>query len=136
MPEPSDFTLGTLANGRVIQKADNAIKRAMLDILDPNKKRDTTRVVTIKVSLKPELNSAGRSAQVAVDIIFKPAPEIPTDTTLLLARNSDGTSEVKESYQYTIEDLKLAEEAESEEEDADASSSNNTKSLREVGNDS
>ena len=79
-PESERASLLTLLRGGVVEMFDDELEKVAANILDPNTSETATRVVTIKVSIKPDVNRS--MAATAVSVVAKLAPVKPQGTAL------------------------------------------------------
>lgn len=54
MTTPGEITLASLAGGVAIEKFDNELRLVVENILDPNTEPTADRVITLKVTIKPD----------------------------------------------------------------------------------
>lgn len=67
------LTLASLCGGAVQEKVDRALEKVANNILDPNTDPKKKRVITLKITLKPD-ESDQEDVQVSADVSYTLAP--------------------------------------------------------------
>lgn len=87
-------SLADLAEGSIIEKANDAIAEVARNILDPNTEPDSMRSVTIKLKIKP--SKSRDIAAITVGVETKLAQARPAESMLFLSQTSRGEIVVSE----------------------------------------
>jgi len=94
--------LATIAHGEIIPQADYQLGKAIENCLDPNTDAKAARVVTIKITLKPD--STRRQAEVSYEINLKtPSDATGADQILIRAQDAKGFVAKGEQLGFEIE---------------------------------
>lgn len=73
------LTLASLCGGAVQEKVDRALEKVANNILDPNTDPKKKRVITLKITLKPDASDF-EDVQVSADVSYTLAPELGIQT--------------------------------------------------------
>ncbi len=83
-PAPEKVSITNLLGGGIIEMVDDELQRVADNILDPNTKETAARTVTLKITLKPDVDRS--IAQTSVDVQAKLAPVRPQATRLFVGQ--------------------------------------------------
>jgi hypothetical protein len=92
MGDPLSFE--NLGCGAAEEKFENALKKVLDNILDPNTRPNVAREVVLTVKIKP--SEARTDAEVIIDCRIKLANDKPFPTKIFIGRNAQGSSEAHE----------------------------------------
>lgn len=80
------LTLASLCGGAVQEKVDRALEKVANNILDPNTDPRKKRVITLKITLKPD-ESDYEDVQVSADVSYTLAPELGIQTRFFVNKD-------------------------------------------------
>lgn len=80
------LTLASLCGGAVQEKVDRALEKVANNILDPNTDPKKKRVITLKITLKPD-ESDFEDVQVSADVSYTLAPELGIQTRFFVNKD-------------------------------------------------
>lgn len=80
------LTLASLCGGAVQEKVDRALEKVANNILDPNTDPKKKRVITLKITLKPD-ESDYEDVQVSADVSYTLAPELGIQTRFFVNKD-------------------------------------------------
>lgn len=80
------LTLASLCGGAVQEKVDRALEKVANNILDPNTDPKKKRVITLKITLKPD-QSDYEDVQVSADVTYTLAPELGIQTRFFVNKD-------------------------------------------------
>lgn len=80
------LTLASLCGGAVQEKVDRALEKVANNILDPNTEPKKKRVITLKITLKPD-QSDYEDVQVSADVTYTLAPELGIQTRFFVNKD-------------------------------------------------
>lgn len=80
------LTLASLCGGAVQEKVDRALEKVVNNILDPNTDPRKKRVITLKITLKPD-ESDNEDVQVSADVSYTLAPELGIQTRFFVNKD-------------------------------------------------
>lgn len=84
------INLNTVANGALLEKANQAMKQIIENIIDPNTDATKTRKLTMTVTLKPNENRD--LAPATIDVKASLAPAKGVNTNFILGEDSAGAT--------------------------------------------
>lgn len=120
------LTLATLCGGALQEKVDRALQKVADNILDPNTEPDKKRVITLKLTFKPNADDR-EDVAVATEVQVALASEVGTATQVYVTKDlANGHISVLEHRrgeirgQIDFDDLGLAVEPEPTEKAAQA----------------
>lgn len=88
MRETQPVTLATLYGGAAIEAVDHELQNAMNNIVDVNTKAEAARMVTLKLTIKP--NKERNIASITFYADSKLAPAEALETSVLIDRDISG----------------------------------------------
>lgn len=80
------LTLASLCGGAVQEKVDRALEKVANNILDPNTDPKKKRVITLKITLKPDASDS-EDVQVSADVTYTLAPELGIQTRFFVNKD-------------------------------------------------
>ena len=80
------LTLATICGGAVQEKVDRALEKVAKNIIDPNTDPKKKRSITLKITLKPDVNDY-EDVQVSADVSYTLAPEVGIQTRLFVNKD-------------------------------------------------
>ena len=80
------LTLASLCGGAVQEKVDRALEKVANNILDPNTDPKKKRVITLKITLKPDASDF-EDVQVSADVTYTLAPELGIQTRFFVNKD-------------------------------------------------
>lgn len=83
------LTLATIGDGAVQERVDRALEACARNILDPNTDPGKKRVITLKITLKPD-DQDPEDVEVTADVSTKLAPECGVTTRLFVNKDLRG----------------------------------------------
>jgi hypothetical protein len=92
MGEPLSFE--NLGCGAAEEKFEEALKKVLVNILDPNTRANTAREIILRVKIKP--SEERTKAEVIIVCDVKLAQDKPFPTTIFIGKNAQGRPEAHE----------------------------------------
>lgn len=89
-------SIDNLQRGAVVDMFDEEMKKVLENIGDENKRADFTRVITIKISIKPDKERY--MAETSIDVTSKLAPTKKSSSLLFFSRSANGDVQASEKY--------------------------------------
>lgn len=80
--DQQSVSLANLAAGAAVELFDEELRKALANILDPNTEAESTRTITLKVTIKP--NDLREMGAVAIEATSKLAPYKGTGTQIYI----------------------------------------------------
>ena len=123
MQKTKELSIVTMNEGGVVKQVDMHLRKIAADILDVNTDAEATRMLTVKILIKP--NKKRQSGLANVKVSSKLAPAQPEDSFLFFGFDEDGKAVV-------TEELNTQEQLPFEGDDADNNDQPGT--VTDIGN--
>ena len=123
------LTLATIGGGAVQERVDRALEKVARNIMDPNTDPGKKRVITLKITMKPDEDDR-EDVEVSADVQVSLAPEMGVSTHFFVSKDlkSDRVSVMEHRKgeirgQLDFSDVGISQESE---EDTDESTTETT----------
>jgi hypothetical protein len=100
MGKSAKITLGSLANGGIVERFEQELAKVFANIGDPNTSAKATRKINLTLTIKPD--EKREIAEVSIQATSTLAPAKEVMTTIIMDRDNDGKvvgAELKSSMQ-------------------------------------